>query len=307
MQEFGIDISAYQRGFDFERAMEEGVKFIILRGAYSAPTVIEGGGRDTAFVEFYDRVTALGLPVGVYQYATARTVDEARAEATYLQETVLAGRRFDLPVYYDMEDDRLKVLPKEQVTEIAKAWCDFLEGQGYWVGLYASRNFFKTYVDDAQLQGYSHWVAEWTRELTYQGNENVCGMWQFGGSVNLLRSDMVAGRVVDQDYLLIDYPTKIRAAGLNGFGTTEGFLPARGYFQRGDSGEKIRKINDFWYRVFPAYADGLKRNAVNVLGPIFGENTEAWTKEFQQRTNLVPDGFIGPLTLQKMEEYGFRP
>jgi hypothetical protein len=206
-----------------------------------------------------------------------------------------------------MEDDRLKGLPREQVTEIAKAWCDFLEGQGYWVGLYASRSFFETYMDDTQLQPYSHWVAEWTKELTYQGKENVCGMWQFGGSTNLLRPNTIAGRIIDQNYLFIDYPTKIRTAGRNGFGVSDEFLPTRGYFQRGDTGDKIRKINDFWYRDFPAYVDELKRNAADVLGPIFGENTEAWTKEFQQRTNLTADGFIGLLTLQKMKGYGFQP
>ena len=84
------------------------------------------------------------------------------------------------------------------------------------------------------------------------------------------------------------------------------FLPARGYFKRGDTGAKVERINEFWYNTFPGYAGVLNRNVKNVRGNQFGPNSEAWTKEFQRRTGLEPDGFIGPLTLAKMEQYGFK-
>lgn len=87
---------------------------------------------------------------------------------------------------------------------------------------------------------------------------------------------------------------------------TNSFLPARGYFTIGDSGDNIKKINDFYYNVFPAYAKTLKRNKKNLKGKLFGENTQAWTKEFQKNTGLKPDGNIGPLTLAKMVEFGFK-
>jgi len=101
MKEFGIDISAHKRNFDFGMAVSEGVKFILPRGAYSAPAVVSGGGRDTAFVDYYGKSVATGLPVGFYQYGMAATEEEALAEAKYFEETVLSGRKFDLPVYYD--------------------------------------------------------------------------------------------------------------------------------------------------------------------------------------------------------------
>lgn len=62
MKEFGIDISAHKRNFDFGMAVSEGVKFILPRGAYSAPAVVSGGGRDTAFVDYYEKSVAIGLP-----------------------------------------------------------------------------------------------------------------------------------------------------------------------------------------------------------------------------------------------------
>ncbi len=309
MKEFGIDISAHKKNFDFKKAVAEGVKFIIPRGAYSAPAVINGGGRDTAFVEYYEKSVATGLPVGTYQYGMARTEAEALAEAKYFEEKVLCGRKFDLPVYYDMEDAWQKAVNRNTLTRVAKTWCDYLESRGYWVGIYASRSFFETHLNDNELQRYAHWVAEWTKKLTYKGNEGVCGLWQFGGETNKIRSNIVAGQVVDQNYLLIDYPTKIRAAGLNGFKKEEpkeSFLPDRGYFRKGDSGEKVEKINLFWYETFPAYATVLKRNAKDVRGPLFGANTEAWVKEFQRRTGLKQNGSIDHITLAKMKEFGFK-
>ena len=86
----------------------------------------------------------------------------------------------------------------------------------------------------------------------------------------------------------------------------DSFLPARGYFTKGDKGENVKKINDFYYRVFPSYATALNRNKENVKGDLFGENSVAWTKEFQKRTGLKVDGYFGKLTLAELKKYGFK-
>lgn len=83
------------------------------------------------------------------------------------------------------------------------------------------------------------------------------------------------------------------------------FLPARGYFKKGDKGENVKKINDFYYNVFPTYEDILGRDKENVLGNLFGENTKAWTEEFQRRTGLKVTGRFGKKTLAKAVELGF--
>lgn len=87
---------------------------------------------------------------------------------------------------------------------------------------------------------------------------------------------------------------------------TDSFFPARGYFKKGDKGEEVRRINNFFYNTFPGYAKVLKRNKEDVKGNLFGENTVAWTKEFQRREGLEVDGNIGPLTLAELEQYGFK-
>ena len=77
---------------------------------------------------------------------------------------------------------------------------------------------------DNELQDYAHWIACWSDSCSYD-NANAFGMWQFGGETNLLRSHTIAGQTVDQDYMLIDYPTLIKTAGKNGFSASSNNTP----------------------------------------------------------------------------------
>lgn len=97
-------------------------------------------------------------------------------------------------------------------------------------------------------------------------------------------------------------------------GTTskESFLPARGYFKKGDSGVEIHKICEFFANNYYSYLGNTKKTArvkllgANGKGDYFGPNLYAWTKEFQRRTGLEQDGCIGPITLAMMKKFGFK-
>lgn len=205
---FGIDVSVWQGNFNFLQAAREGVKFAILRGAYNL-------SKDTRFEEYYRNAKSAGLDIGVYHYTMATTVEEAEREAQFLLDNVLAGKQFELPIYFDIEDSVHKNLSKAQVTEITKAYLSYLESKGYWVGIYSSKSFLETYLTEEVRNRYALWVAQWNTELTYAGQ---CGMWQFGGETNLIRSTKINGQTVDQNYMLVDYPTLIKQKGKNGYG-----------------------------------------------------------------------------------------
>lgn len=78
------------------------------------------------------------------------------------------------------------------------------------------------------------------------------------------------------------------------------FLPARGYFMKGDVSSNVGKIAEFMRRVFPSYTDK------KALGNTYGPYLIASITEFQRRTGLEPDGYFGPLTLAKLESFGFK-
>ncbi|MBR2245684.1 MAG: peptidoglycan-binding protein [Clostridia bacterium] len=70
----------------------------------------------------------------------------------------------------------------------------------------------------------------------------------------------------------------------------DNFLPPRGYYQKGDSGENVEKIDDFYM--------------TKVRGNYFGEYTYWCVKAFQHINHLEEDGNIGAITLGKMKEQG---
>nr|DAS65345.1 MAG TPA: Endolysin [Bacteriophage sp.] len=78
------------------------------------------------------------------------------------------------------------------------------------------------------------------------------------------------------------------------------FLPARGYFKKGDVSPNVGKIASFMRKVFPSYTSS------KALGSTYGPYLISAVKEFQKRTGLTSDGYFGPLTLAKLCEFGFK-
>ncbi len=220
MKKFGIDISRWQGDFDFNKAVAEGVEFAIIKG---------GGGdaglyTDAKFERNYREAKAKGLPVGVYWFSKATTIKGAEAEAEYFYTNVLKGRQFELPIYIDVEHSDMLGLGKRALTDVVKAFLNYLENKGFWVGIYATAYSFSAHFKDNELTRYAHWVAQWAKSCSYQ-NTDCLGMWQFGGETNYIRSNKIAGVTCDQDYMLVDYPSLIKAAGLNGFTKGGGVKP----------------------------------------------------------------------------------
>ncbi|MGG7057621.1 LysM peptidoglycan-binding domain-containing protein [Clostridium tertium] len=204
---FGIDVSQWQGDFNFQQGKNEGVEFAIIRSGYAET-------KDPYFESNYSKVKNVGLPVGVYHYSYATNESEALAEAKFV-ESVLSGKQFELPVYFDVEDKVQKALSKSQVSALTRTFVKYLESKGYFVGVYSSKSFIESYLEEDIRNNTAMWVAQWNDELTYTGQ---CGMWQFGGETNYIRSTLINGQTVDQNYMLVDYPTIIKSKGKNGYG-----------------------------------------------------------------------------------------
>ena len=294
----GIDISKWQGNFDLAKAKSEGFKFVIVKGGGS-----DAGGRyvDSKFAENYKKAKALGMPVGVYWYTNAKTVADAVADAEYMHEKILRGRQFELPVYFDVEGEMLR-LSKRLLTDICLAWCKHMEALGYWVGIYGGVYTFRDNVYDDELQGVAHWLAQWSKAPSY--TRDCLGMWQYGGETNALRSNKVAGQVCDQDYMLVDYPAMIKAAGKNGFNKAAPEKPApqpekTGYkitmrtMKKGDEGDDVRALQILL--IGNGYACGK-------YGPDgkFGPATDSALRNYQQAERLTVDGKAGPDTMSSL-------
>lgn len=222
-QRFGIDVSHWQGDFNFANAKNnEGVEFAIIKA---------GGGddglyKDSKFEVNYRKCVECGLPKGAYFYGNAKSVADAKKEAEYFI-SILSGKKYEYPVFYDVEGKMITENGKATLTEIVKAFCAAVEAAGYWVGIYSSESFFNSEINDGELTRYSHWVARWGKSKPASRSGAETQMWQFGGETNLIRSNKINGQTCDQDYCYVDYPAKIKAAGLNGYSKGDSLAPAK--------------------------------------------------------------------------------
>ena len=211
---FGIDISYYQSGIDLSKAKSEGVKFAILRAGFTGYGDGISKYKDTSFETFYNQCKSLNIPVGAYWFSCANSYEKGVNEAKFMYENCLKNKQFEYPIYIDVEDSHYQANNKQGTTQAIIGFCETLEDLGYYVGVYANTNWFNNYIDTPKLTAYDKWIASWgTQRPSIEG-----GMWQFGGEENHLRSNIVAGRICDQNYSFKDYPSIMKYNSLNGFG-----------------------------------------------------------------------------------------
>lgn len=202
-QNFGVDISSWQRGVNYHEAVKTGkVEFALLRAGFGKNVKT---GKDNMFDEHYEGFVRENIPVGAYQYSYAKSPEDAVREAEAFLGWI-AGKELDLPCFLDMEEASVAALGKKTCTEIALSWCARVRSAGYTAGIYTNPNWLEHYLDaDTIGKEYRIWCASWgTKKPEYEG----LVMWQFGGQTNLLRERTVPGigDVVDQNYFYGDLP-----------------------------------------------------------------------------------------------------
>lgn len=202
----GIDVSHNNETIDWNKVKAAGVQFAMLRCGYGRkhPDQI-----DTQFERNYKECKRLGIPVGVYHYSYATTVEDAKLEADFMLE-LIAGKQFEYPVAFDIEDKTQKFLGKNLLTEIAMAFCDKIEKAGYYTAIYSNPDWLINRLDRDKLSRFDLWLAEWRTTKTYTGAH---GIWQYTdkGTVNGI------AKAVDMDIAYKNYPDIIKKAGLNGY------------------------------------------------------------------------------------------
>lgn len=199
----GIDVSSHQGVIDWE-AVKRNIDYAIIRCGYGADRESQD---DIYFKRNADECTRLGIPFGVYLYSYADNISWSDSEVEHVLRLV-KGYQLEYPIYYDIEDKVQANLSNETLTDIVVNFCEKLEQQGYYVGVYANLNWWNTKLNSNRLDAYAKWVARYNSTLGYDA-----GMWQYTSSGTI---DGINGNV-DMNYCYVDYPDAIKKAGLNGF------------------------------------------------------------------------------------------
>ena len=205
----GIDISSWQNGIDFS-LIKDNYEFVILRGGFTGTGTGLNHYKDSSFETFYAKTRELGIPTGAYFYSCANSYDKGVSEAKYLYENVLVGKKFEYPIYIDVEENKYQTSSREGVTAAIKGFCDYLKEKGYYAGVYANSNYFNNYINTNELDGYEKWLAVW-RSTKPEFRYGDFGIWQNSSS------GYVGGYRVDTDFAYKDYPSFMKENGLNGY------------------------------------------------------------------------------------------
>lgn len=215
---YGIDVSKWNGtrtndggwsidNMDYSAIKKAGVDYVIMRICYTDWPV------DPLFEAHYKAAREAGLGVGAYWYSMATTQEEVKTEVNHILH-LIEGKKFDFPIYIDMEEEGYGMqgsLSKKELTDIALTATSMLEEKGYYAGIYANKNWLENKFETKRLQGIDVWCAQWSKHLGYR-SDNL-GMWQYTDS----------GRIPDNscnfdfNVSMLDYPSIIKAAGLNGY------------------------------------------------------------------------------------------
>ena len=169
MNKKGVDVSKWQGRINWHEARNDGVEFAILREGYGkeSPNQI-----DKRFEENYRNAKAVGIPVGVYHYSYADSVEDARKEAQFCLKNI-TGKQLEYPICFDIEDKEQLKLNNRQRTDICKAFCEEIEKAGYYVMIYCNLNWYKNYLYSEELKKYDLWLAQWSRILCSTSAESI--------------------------------------------------------------------------------------------------------------------------------------
>ena len=202
----GIDVSTWQGNINFAKVKASGVDFVIIRAGYGKLT----SQKDNCFEQNYKGAKAAGLDVGVYWYSYADSIVSAKQEAQACL-SVIKGKKFEYPIYFDLEEQSQFASGGAFCDSIIKAFCSEVENAGYYAGLYCSTSPLNSYISKEVASRYALWVAQYYSRCTYTKSEY--GIWQYSstGRVNGICGD------VDMDYCYKDYPSIIKKGGYNGY------------------------------------------------------------------------------------------
>ena len=175
----GIDVSKWQQAIDWKTVKDSGIRFAMLRLAH-------GTSKDIQFENYYAGAKEQGIPVGIYCYTLAKSVDEGIEEANYLLE-LLEGKTLDYPIALDLEsENQIKNMNKAARTELILEYKRIIEEAGYQFVVYANLNWLNNYIDQTKLaeENVDIWIARYCSQSLghrYEGGGNV-RMWQYSST-----------------------------------------------------------------------------------------------------------------------------
>ena len=168
----GIDVSHYQGNINWKAVKDYGIDFAFIK-------CLQGKSRvDECFHTNMRNAIANDIPVGVYVYSKAKTIDDAVAEA---KRAIKECSQYKLtyPVVFDFESKHFEDMSLAMRGKIIDAFCQTILSDGKYIPmLYSSRYWLMHMIPAEVVKKYDIWLAEYTTgKPKYTGDYKI---WQYG-------------------------------------------------------------------------------------------------------------------------------
>ena len=202
----GVDISSHN-SINWNKVDPKEIDFVIIRAGYGFST------QDKQFKTNIENAIKKGIPVGIYWFSYAGSIEHAKKEAEFCLSVIGAYRKYiTLPVFFDWEDDSYnyvvktyKITPTKQlVSDMAIEFLETVKKAGYKVGNYNSVSYLNTYFDNRVKDDYDTWVAhvksggQPLEQTSYKGKYSI-HQYSWVGRPSGFNSN------TDMDYCYVDY------------------------------------------------------------------------------------------------------
>lgn len=204
----GIDISHWNVVKDFNLVKASGIDFVILKAGGSDA----GFYTDVQFENYYRLAKLAGLDVGAYYFAGKNFYGWESGEQDAMRfARIIKDKKFEYPVYIDIELTSTTSNKVEEATDAAISFCRYMENQGYFAGIYASDiSGFRQRLQLERLSQFSKWVARYGKKPQYVEDYAI---WQKSST------GKVPGIIgyVDMDISNVDFKKLIVNKHFNGY------------------------------------------------------------------------------------------
>ena len=182
----GIDVSKWQGEINWQKVKDAGCEFAMIRIGYQT-----GINNDLQLDPYFERnikeANKVGIPIGLYFYSYANSLDEATKQANWIINNI-KNYKVDLPIAFDWEnwtsfsEFSINFL---DLNKIAQTFIDVLEENNYKGMLYSS----KSYLDAIWNEFDNVWLAHYTTNTNYTGDYII---WQRSniGKINGINADV---------------------------------------------------------------------------------------------------------------------
>lgn len=195
----GIDVSEHQGRINWEQ-VKDNIDFAMLRAGYGRNNI------DKQFIRNIQECNRLNIPVGIYWFSYAWSVEMTRNEAKYVLEAI-KPYKVDYPISFDLEYDTLNYAKKNGVTinkrlatDMINAFCSVIEENGYKAMNYANPDFINNKFYNNEVN-YPLWLA-WYGVSEDKAKAYNHSMWQYSESASI---SGIGTNSVDMNYCYEDF------------------------------------------------------------------------------------------------------